>query len=107
MHSFPHSDARRPPPLRPYQLAPLRAIIESVRTNAGRSFVLEISRQGGKNETSARLEALLLAAYRNRGGAIVKTAPTLDPQLRTSYNRLADYLAADGIARRTTWPTIH
>jgi hypothetical protein len=107
MHSFPHGDARRPPPLRPYQLDAIRAIIASVRTNAGRSFVLEISRQGGKNETSARLEALLLTAAIDTGGAIVKTAPTLDPQLRTSYNRLADYLAADGIAHRTTWPTIH
>ena len=46
--------------LRPYQIEAGRAIVESVRSGAGRSFSVEMARQGGKNELSAQLEALLL-----------------------------------------------
>lgn len=107
MDSNPQPATLRPPPLRPYQLEPVRAIIDSVRTHAGRSFVVEMARQSGKNETSARLEALLLAAHAGRGGTIVKTAPTLEPQLRTSFDRLDAYLNADNIPHRRAWPQIH
>lgn len=95
------------PRLRPYQRDACGAILTSVRERAGRTICVEIARQGGKNETAARTEAALLVAHSERGGTIVKTAPTLEPQLKTSYRRLADYLAADGIPHRTTWPEIH
>ncbi|MBF6606802.1 MAG: hypothetical protein IVW53_14635 [Chloroflexi bacterium] len=106
MESSPPTRTPRPPTLRPYQLAPIKAIIESIRTRAGRTFVVEIARQGGKNEMQSRLEALLLTAHRHNGGAIVKTAPTLEPQLRTSFHRLADYLTADGIPHHSAWPQL-
>jgi len=47
-----------------------------------------MSRQAGKNETSARLEVRLLAKYARIGGQIVKGAPTARPQLVTSKRRL-------------------
>jgi hypothetical protein len=37
-------------PLRPYQAEACRAVLESVYTGAGRSFSIEVARQGGKNE---------------------------------------------------------
>lgn len=48
------------------------------------------SRQAGKNETSARLEAHLLHLYRNDPleRYIIKSAPTYKPQLINSMNRL-------------------
>jgi len=47
-------------PLRPYQLEAARAIVGSVRRRLGLSFSVEVARQGGKNELSARIELLLL-----------------------------------------------
>jgi hypothetical protein len=45
-------------------------------------------RQAGKNELSAQLEAFLLGRHRERGGTLVKCAPTFRPQLHTSIRRL-------------------
>lgn len=78
--------ARRP--LRPYQLAPAQAILQSVHENRGDTFVVMMARQMGKNELSAQLEAYLLSAASHTGGSIVKTAPTFRPQLHTSIARL-------------------
>lgn len=97
----------RPPALRPYQLEPLAAILHSLREQAGRTLVVEIARQGGKNELSSRLETVLLTAYARKGGGIVKTAPTLEPQLVTSYNRLRGYLQSDHIPHSAAFPIIH
>ncbi|HYM15767.1 MAG TPA: hypothetical protein VEZ14_09415 [Dehalococcoidia bacterium] len=77
-----------PPPLRPYQQEAGRAIVESVRGRLGRSITVEIARQGGKNELSAQVELLLLAAHAARGGDAVKCAPTFRPQLSVSRMRL-------------------
>src|SRR5258705_8249791 len=44
-------------PLRPYQLEPARAILDSVFHRRGRTFTVMMSRQAGKNELSAQLEA--------------------------------------------------
>lgn len=106
MQSNPQSASQRPPPLRPYQLEAARAILTDVAAAGGRTFVVEISRQGGKNELSARIEALLLARYALAGGSAIKTAPTLEPQLRTSYNRLADTLRRDHIAHAASFPAV-
>lgn len=76
------------PALRPYQLEPLRAIARSVRGRQGHSFSVEIARQGGKNELSAQLELLLLAAHARLPVDSVKAAPTFSPQAHLSVRRL-------------------
>jgi hypothetical protein len=52
------------------------------------------ARQMGKNETSAQLEAFLLSQNAERGGTIVKAAPTFKPQTITSMLRLKEVLSA-------------
>ncbi len=49
--------------LRPYQVEAGRAILDSVLRRRGLSFSVEVARQGGKNELSAQLEALLLTLH--------------------------------------------
>ena len=44
-------------PLRPYQLEPARAIVDSVLRRKGLTFTVLMARQAGKNELSAQLEA--------------------------------------------------
>jgi len=79
-------------PLRPYQLAPARAILDSIVRDRGRVLVVMMSRQAGKNELSAHLEAYLLNLYQRRGGQIVKASPTFKPQTLNSLLRLTDRL---------------
>ena len=55
-------------PLRPYQLEPARAIVDSVLHDRGLTFAVMMSRQAGKNELSGQLEAYLLNLYRLPGG---------------------------------------
>ncbi|MBC7224184.1 MAG: hypothetical protein H5T59_07925, partial [Anaerolineae bacterium] len=66
--------------LRPYQVAPARAIARSVVRRQGLRFAVLMARQAGKNELSACLEAYLLNLFARRGGTIVKAAPTYQPQ---------------------------
>lgn len=80
-------------PLRSYQLAPARAIVDSVLNRRGLQFVVMMSRQAGKNELSAQLEAFLLNLYQRKGGFIVKAAPTYKPQVVNSIMRLQEALA--------------
>lgn len=75
-------------PLRPYQLAPARAIVDSVLNRRGLSFAVVMSRQAGKNETSAQVEAYLLLRFSRCGGTLIKAAPTYRPQLTISRLRL-------------------
>lgn len=79
-------------PLRSYQLAAARPILESVRRRQGAVFTVEMARQMGKNELSAHLEAYLLYRHQRRGGTIVKCAPTLSPQTLISRLRLESVL---------------
>ena len=58
-------------PLRRYQLAPLRAILDSVLNHRGLEFLLIFPRQAGKNETVAHLLTYLLNLYQRAGGNIV------------------------------------
>lgn len=78
--------------LRPYQLEIATAIMDSVKQNAGLTFSVEISRQGGKNELSAQLEVLLLTLFIESGGHLVKCSPTFKPQTVVSMQRLKDRL---------------
>jgi hypothetical protein len=79
-------------PLRSYQLAPARAILASILGGQGRRFVVMMSRQAGKNEMAAQLEAYLLNLYQRRGGQIVKASPTFKPQTINSMLRLEHHL---------------
>lgn len=75
--------------MRGYQAEPLRAIARCVASGEGGAIALMFSRQAGKNEVSAHFEAWALARYSAQPGAqIVKTAPTLRPQLTNSVLRL-------------------
>jgi hypothetical protein len=86
-------------PLRAYQAECARAIVRSVIRREGRTFTVMFARQMGKNETSAQLEAYLLALYAGRGGSMVKAAPSFKPQIVTSMLRLKDTLNAHPLTR--------
>lgn len=91
-------------PLRPYQLAAARAILDSVRRGDGETFVVMMARQMGKNELSAQIEAWLLDQHADVGGTIVKAAPTFRPQLHVSLARLGATLHQpryEGMVRRS------
>ena len=79
-------------PLHPYQLAPARAIVDSVIHGRGLTFAVMMARQAGKNELSAQIEAYLLNLYQRTGGQIVKASPTFKPQTINSMLRLCDRL---------------
>ena len=83
-------------PLRSYQFEVAAAIVDSVLRAKGLTFAVMMSRQAGKNETSAHVEAFLLNYFRRRGGNIVKVSPTFKPQTINSLLRLqALYEASD------------
>jgi hypothetical protein len=80
-------------PLRAYQLEPARAILDSVLNRKGLTFAVVMSRQAGKNELSAQLEAYLMNLFQQvRGSTIVKASPTDRPQAFNSKMRLRDCL---------------
>jgi hypothetical protein len=74
--------------LRPYQVGPARAIVESVEREAGKSFAVVFSRQAGKDELLAQVVAFLLLRRQRRGGTIVLAAPTFQPQAALMRDRL-------------------
>jgi len=78
--------------LRPYQLEPARAILDSVLHRKGLTFTVMMARQAGKNELSAQLELYLLNIFQRAGGNIVKCAPTFKPQIVNSKLRLEQAL---------------
>ena len=84
--------------LRPYQIEAGRAILDSVLRRRGLSFSVEIARQGGKNELSVQLEALLLTLHLSQDVDSVKCAPTFDPQARISLRRLWSRLVEAGLS---------
>ncbi|HEY3341546.1 MAG TPA: hypothetical protein VGK81_05990, partial [Anaerolineae bacterium] len=78
-------------PLRAYQVAPARTLIESVIRRDGEQYVWRFPRQSGKNETVAHVHAYLLFLYqRVRGATIVHTAPTFDPQCKNAIRRIVE-----------------
>ena len=78
--------------LRDYQLAPARAILDSVAAGRGDQFAVVFSRQAGKDELLAQLVAVTLLRYRVTGGSVVMAAPTFRPQAALSRDRLLDRL---------------
>jgi hypothetical protein len=84
-------------PLRWYQIEAGRAIARSVFQRRGDSITVMMARQAGKNELSAQLELLLLAAHMGLDVDAVKCAPTFQPQARISMRRLWSRLAEAGL----------
>jgi len=60
-----------------------------------------MSRQAGKNEMAAQLEAYLLNLYQREGGHIIKASPTFKPQTINSMLRLEEHLNNNWT--RTAW----
>jgi hypothetical protein len=87
--------------LRPYQEEIARAVLESVEERRGLVFSVEMARQGGKNELSAILEAVLLTLHLESGGSMVKASPTFRPQAIISMERLKQRL--DGLGYGGIW----
>jgi hypothetical protein len=80
--------------LREYQAVVAAHIVRSVVRGEGRQFAVVFSRQSGKDEMLAQLEAYLLCRYNLRGGSIVVVNPTYRPQSAISRRRLLDRLAS-------------
>jgi hypothetical protein len=80
------------PVLRPYQQEVMRAVMDSATHHRGLTFSVEIARQGGKNELSARLEMYLLHLNSTLPENLVKCSPTFEPQAIISMTRLKDRL---------------
>ncbi len=93
-------------PLREYQKEAAQAIVDSVVHRRGLTFVVIMSRQAGKNELQAQLEAYLLTRFSHpsataQGQAeIVKASPTFKPQTENAMRRLERVLQQNVIARR-------
>jgi hypothetical protein len=86
-------------PLRSYQAECARAVARSVLHREGKVITIMFGRQMGKNETSAQIEAYLLALHAQRGGTIVKAAPSFKPQIVNSILRLKETLDATPLTR--------
>ena len=81
--------------MRPYQLEPAEAIIDSVFSKRGLTFVIIISRQAGKDELLANLIAYLMNLYAHREVGIVVANPTYKPQTLNFIVRLENRLKAN------------
>ncbi len=85
--------------LRPYQLAPARAILDSIDCRRGDQFAIVFSRQAGKDEMLAQLLSILLLQRSHHGGSAIVAAPTLQPQATISRDRLRDRLLVNPLTR--------
>jgi len=85
--------------LRSYQLAPARAILDSIASNRGDQFAVVFSRQAGKDELLAQLLSFLLLRQSRHGGTAIVAAPTLQPQATISRDRLRDRLRANPLTK--------
>lgn len=74
-------------PLYNYQQRWAQHVVDVARSRQPFTTIVEMSRQSGKNETSAHIEVQLLATHGRKGGAIVKCAPTWKPQIVNSKLR--------------------
>ena len=92
-------------PLHPYQYEVERCVLQSIAANKGLTISVEIARQGGKNELSARLEHLLLVHNASQTRNLVKCSPTFRPQAVISMTRLKDTL--DDAGYFGEWTTEH
>ena len=85
--------------LRSYQINAARAIADSVIHARGLHFVVAMSRQSGKNETQAQIEAYLLTLLSRRNTEMVKASPTFKPQTQNAMRRLQRTLEGNALTR--------
>src|SRR5688572_5368916 len=85
--------------MRPYQLEPAKAIIDSIMGKQGLTFVIIISRQAGKDELLANLICYLMNLYAHREVGIVVANPTYKPQTLNFIVRLENRLKANLLTR--------
>ena len=87
--------------LRKYQIAPIRAIVESVINNYGDTIVVIFPRQSGKNELQGHTETYLLTLFSQvyPPREIVKVSPTKIPQSANAQRRLERFLKRNLITR--------
>jgi phage terminase large subunit-like protein len=88
--------------MRPYQLEPAQAIYDSITQHAGRTIVIIISRQAGKDELLANLVTYLLRMFSHREAGIVYVNPTYKPQTINAMMRLENRLKTN-LLTRATW----
>jgi hypothetical protein len=74
--------------LRAYQLDIAQAVLDSILNEKGRSFVVILPRQSGKNELQAQLEAYILLLWHAEQVDMIKVSPTLKPQSLNAMRRL-------------------
>ena len=74
--------------LRAYQLAAAAPILAAIHNPRGGRYVVLFSRQSGKDELLAQIQAFVLARDQRRGGAVVMATPTYKPQALVSRRRL-------------------
>ncbi len=85
--------------LRPYQLEPINAILQSILNHAGRTIVIIISRQSGKDELLCHLKLFLLQHFQEKDKEIVEFNPTYKPQTIRSILRLENRMQSNVITR--------
>ncbi len=85
--------------LRSYQRDIISAVIDSIRTKSGRSFVIVLARQTGKNELQAQLFTYLLAVLSRYDLNAVSISPSLAPQGFTAMDRLEKVLSRNHFTR--------
>ncbi|MGW8226674.1 MAG: hypothetical protein ACWGOY_13120, partial [Anaerolineales bacterium] len=79
--------------LRDYQKEVARAVVQSVKDQAGRSIVVIFPRQSGKNELQAQIECYLLYLLHLLDTEMVKASPTWKPQSLNAMRRLERVLS--------------
>lgn len=85
--------------LRPYQIEPINAIIDSVVNNKGLTFVVIISRQSGKDEFLCHLKIYLMKLFSHKDVEIVEFNPTYKPQTIRAILRLENRLQSNVLTR--------
>ena len=85
--------------LRSYQRQILDAIIDSIRSKSGHSFVIVLARQSGKNELQAQLFTYLLACLHRYSLNMVSISPSYKPQGNTAMARLEKVLSRNLFTR--------
>ena len=85
--------------LRPSQLEPTDAILHSILDHAGRTIVIIISRQSGKDELLTHLILFLLQHFQEKDKEIVEFNPTYKPQTIRSIFRLENRMQSNVITR--------
>ena len=85
--------------MRSYQLAPAKAIIDSVIHKKGLTFVVIMSRQAGKDELVGNLLAFLCNLFAHRDVGIVVANPTYKPQTINAIMRFEKRLSTNLITK--------